>query len=209
MLRLAVNPLGVWLRRRALDAVTDMGVWLARLQGEVTVEAGNLARLAPELEGRLRGIPQLGAAQRSGIMGRFAAVAATQDLPLGLSHGDLSPRNVLYGQRGIKVIDWEMGSLGRLPRSYDLFFFEACLAKRAFDFGANGAFVTALRRRVVQAHILASGAAEAAGVRNAARLLALATVADRHVKACRRRGASMPRTYLAWLVEQLLQEGRR
>lgn len=136
------DSLGAWLAafRRAADSLTPPPGVLADLR-ELSLPdyiSGLLARLS-----HIR--PDVHARASTSLPALAGFLEAWPELPRVLSHGDVHPLNVIWGEHGLRaVIDWEFA--GMLPSVYDLANCLGCLAIEG-DGGLDTPFARALLSR--------------------------------------------------------------
>lgn len=137
------DSLGTWLGafRRGADAITPPsglmeGLRELSLPDYISSLLFRLSRVRPDIHARAaRSLPAL-----AGFL------EACPELPPVLSHGDIHPLNVIWGERSLRaVIDWEFA--GMLPAVYDLSNCLGCLAIEG-EGGLDTPFARALLRRV-------------------------------------------------------------
>ncbi|WP_027191052.1 phosphotransferase [Fundidesulfovibrio putealis] len=137
------DSLGAWLGdfRRTADSVTPQSGRLAGLR-ELS-----LPDYIADLLSRLSHVrPDVHALATSSFPALAGFLEACPELPRVLSHGDVHPLNVIWGENGLRaVIDWEFA--GMLPAVYDLANCLGCLAIEG-DGGLDTPFACALLSRV-------------------------------------------------------------
>jgi len=137
------DSLGAWFGafRRAADAITPptgrmAGLRELSLPDYIADLLAQLSQVRPDVHARV----SLTLKALAGFL------EACPELPRVLSHGDIHPLNVIWGEHTVRaVIDWEFA--GMLPAVYDLANCLGCLAIEG-DGGLDTPFARALLSRV-------------------------------------------------------------
>jgi hypothetical protein len=199
-------------RNGLADVLYRTGNWLGTFQGDAYDGAlGLLADEIPDLSHRLSELPWFSETEKA----RVAEIVAKASndlgpLPVVISHGDFAPRNVLYTDQDILVIDWEMVPERLRAFLFDVHHFEICLSKRTGGIFRSGHVIDAGGRGFAEGYAASSpfkGLIEP--MWRPVRLVVLVTVLSRQFRASRRQPAIAALTGKKKFMLSLSQEIRR
>lgn len=189
------------------DAAARTGKWLGAFQEAVHDGAkGVLAEEIADAGHRLSEIPYLGDAEKQRVIEIIEqASKELGQIPVVISHGDFAPRNVLYDENEVFVIDWEMVPHKPRPFLFDVHHFGICLSKRA-----RGNFVKTCTRGFEEAYADSSPFKELIEPAwQPVRLVVLVTVLSRQFRATKRRPLMSRLTGKRKFMQSLCREIRR
>lgn len=172
-----------------LQAASLVGIWLAHFHD--AIDEGKVALLSDELEEvreRIQELTMLRSAERDRTLEIISS--CSRDIgsaPVLLSHGDFTPRNLLFQDDEVKVIDWEMVHERPRPFLFDVHYFLATLSRHQRCLGlprktanrAMTAFIDAYRSESPHKSLIDK-------TWTPARLITLVTVLSRQYRAFKR-----------------------
>ena len=173
-----------------VEASSLVGTWLA--QFHAAIDEGEKVPLSDELDEvreRIQELTMFRSAEKDRVLEIISS--CSRDIgpaPVLLSHGDFTPRNLLFQDNAVRVIDWEMVHDRPRPFLFDVHYFLATFARHQGRFGlprktansAMSAFIDAYRSECPRKDLIDA-------TWKPTRLVTLVTVLSRQYRTFKRR----------------------